>query len=673
MKVSAGVIAAVLLRQADAVSKERPIMKVVRMLQDMKAELEPELEDDKAVHENLTCWCETGGQQKEKAIELSESTIAQLESSMDENVAKMMELKEKRKVTMAEINSDHAGLTEANEMRIKENKAFHGEETDLIEAVMASKQAITVLGKHNPELAQVRAAARALQGFQQLAAKGLDKSSLEALKEFVQASKGAMSFLQIPGMKSYAPQSGQIFGILKQMASDFESSLSDAQKAELKSKTEYEALKAAKEDEIAAGKKAVTQLDSDLADFSEKHAQEAKELEDTKAQLANDQTFLATLKEKCANSEADYEKRVKDRLTEIAAVEDTIKILNDDSAFEAFDKTSNSADQTGSVVGFLQTSVEQSRRTRATSVLRRAASASSAPQLALLATAAQLDSFTKVKAEIDKLVVEYKQQQKDEVDKRDWCKDEFAKNGRDTQKGYDKKDSLQTKIADLTKSIETLTADIGTTETEVADTQEQMKRASENREGENAEYQQTISDQRVTQMILAKALDRMKQVYAFLQGPGAPHTQTSATKTDPGNGPAKFKEYEENAGGGRVLAMLEEVVADSKKSEDDAIASEVDGQTAYENMMKDSNKAITSNTKKITNLSEAAAKAKESLSMAGTDLKTTVAELGNLNDISGDLHKDCDFVIKNFDARQAARAAEIDAMIEAKNILSGMK
>ena len=47
--------------------------------------------------------------------------------------------------------------------------------------------------------------------------------------------------------------------------------------------------------------------DEDLADFSEKHAQEAKEREDTKAQLANDQTSLANLKEKRANTEADYE------------------------------------------------------------------------------------------------------------------------------------------------------------------------------------------------------------------------------------------------------------------------------------------------------------------------------------------------------------------------------
>merc|ERR1719174_3453646 len=165
----------------------------------------------------------------------------------------------------------------------------------------------------------------------------------------------------------------------------------------------------------------------------------------------------------------------------------------------------------------------------------------------------------------------------------------------------------------------------------------------------------------------------MKEVYAFVQGPGAPHIQTSGTKTDPGNGPARFKEYEENAGGGRVLKMLEDVMADSEKSEKDAFASEADAQAAYENLMKESNKAIKTNTQKITNLSESLAKAKESLSMAKTGRMATVGELENLNDVAGELHKQCDYLLKNFDARQAARAAEIDAMIEAKNILSGMK
>ena len=95
---------------SESAGKERPVMKIVRMCQDMKVELEAELEDDKAVHEKLQCWCETGGKEKAAAIELAEATIAQLEASMDGNVAKMLELKEKRKATLDEVNSDHAAL-----------------------------------------------------------------------------------------------------------------------------------------------------------------------------------------------------------------------------------------------------------------------------------------------------------------------------------------------------------------------------------------------------------------------------------------------------------------------------------------------------------------------------------------------------------------------------------
>merc|ERR1719456_1239082 len=312
-----------------------------------------------------------------------------------------------------------------------------------------------------------------------------------------------------------------------------------------------------------------------------------------------DEEFLKNLKEKCATMDADYDKRVKDRLTEIDAVSDTIKILNSDESFEAFDK------QEAPV--FLQTdsSAQKERRQKAVSALQRAARVSGSPQIALLAASAQLDASTKA----------------------------------------------------------------------VAEMMEQMKRASETREAENADFQTTVSDHRVMSMILTKALDRMKQVYALLQQqkPGAPHIQTSGTHTDPGNGPAKFKKYDQNAGGGRVVKMLEEVLADTKKTEDQAIASEQDSQSAYENFMKDSNKGITKEQQSQADMTGARASAKEELSMAETDFKETMTELEGLDQTNNDLHKSCDYILKNFDARQAARAAEMDALVEAKNILSGAK
>merc|ERR1719456_168894 len=329
-----------------------------------------------------------------------------------------------------------------------------------------------------------------------------------------------------------------------------------------------------------------------------------------------DEEFLKNLTEKCATMDADYDKRVKDRLTEIDAVTDTIKILNSDESFEAFDKMQAPV--------FLQTDAtenQKERRQQAVSALQRAARISGSPQIALLAASAQLDAFTEVKALIDKMVAELTKQQQDEVVHRDYCIEELNTNKRQTTAAYDKKDSLTAQIADLEKTIEKLTKDIDASEKAVAEMKNQMKRASETREAENADFQTTVSDHRVMSMILTKALDRMKQVYALLQQrkPGAPHIQTSGTHTDPGNGPAKFKKYEENAGGGRVVAMLEEIIADTKTTVDKAMASEQDSQSAYENFMKDSNKSLKKTTQSISDMTGAKATAKEELSMAKTD------------------------------------------------------
>eukprot|EP00928_Gymnodinium_smaydae_P052426 TRINITY_DN362_c2_g1_i1.p1 TRINITY_DN362_c2_g1~~TRINITY_DN362_c2_g1_i1.p1 ORF type:complete len:721 (-),score=239.42 TRINITY_DN362_c2_g1_i1:51-2108(-) len=659
--------------------KERPVMKVVRLLEDMKVELQRELDDDKQVHEKLSCWCATGEKEKSAAIEAGGARVEQLKSTMDAATAKVVELREKRASTLSEVDADHAALSKASALRLKESKAFQGEETDMMEAVAATKQAIVALSKHHPELAQVRQAAQRLQSTRVArllpSAGGLRSDQLTALRTFLRQAGSASSFLAIPGYQSYRPQSGQIYGLLKQMQEDFEASLSDAQKAEMKAKEDYEALKAAKEDEISSGRKAIVQLDADLAEYGEQHAQAAQELEDTQNQLGLDTTFLANLKSKCSESASEYDARVKSRLEEIAAVQDTIGILNSDESFDLFDKSVNSP------ASFLQTSEVsgeemQARRSRAALVLRRAAGPAHAAKLSLLAASAELDAFEKVKAEIDKMVAELNKQQKDEVEHRDWCTEEIAANGRATSAADDKKAALDTKIADEEKAIESLAAEIASTKSAIADMQEQMKRASENREAENGDFQQTVSDQRLTQMILQKAINRMKQVYAVAleqQEPGAPHIQTSGTHTDPGNGPARFTKYEQHAGGNRVVGLLETVLKDSKQTEDEACSSEEDSQTAYENYMKDSNKAIVQYSKSITSMEEARATSKESLAMAQGDVKSTVEELGGLHEMLGDLHKSCDFVLDNFAARQEARSAEIDSLKEAKAILSGMK
>merc|ERR1719326_76634 len=195
--------------------KTKPVMKVVGMLEDMKAELTKELEDDKAVYETLMCWCTTGKQDKTKAIEMAKANIGRLSAAMDEYSGKIAELKAKRKATMDELNADNTALGEATAQRMKDNKAFQTEEMDYLDAIGAAKGAVTALGKQNPDFAQVRKVALKLseaRATMRLAeASTLSSTRMNTLKSFLQASAGPSAFLAIPGIRSYAPQSGQIF------------------------------------------------------------------------------------------------------------------------------------------------------------------------------------------------------------------------------------------------------------------------------------------------------------------------------------------------------------------------------------------------------------------------------------------------------------------------------
>merc|ERR1719506_498576 len=292
----------------------------------------------------------------------------------------------------------------------------------------------------------------------------LDNLKQAAVKDFIHDAQGATSFLSIPGFKSYGSQSGQIFGILNQMLEDFEDHLNEIQIGERKAKRDYAALEAAKNDQIADGNKEVIDLDKRLGNTGESKAQAEKDLLEANEQLGSDTTFLANLKKSCKEHDEEFDTRMKDRLTEIKAVEQAIGFLNDEDSFKLFDKT----------LSFLQTSSaeaegEQMRRQSAASKLERIAAQTDSPVLAMLAGRVRLDAFTEVKKAISDMVTELTTQQKDEQDHKTWCTDEFHSNKKDTEAAESKKSNLEVKRDDLKKSKETLDDDIKTLNTEVAE------------------------------------------------------------------------------------------------------------------------------------------------------------------------------------------------------------
>merc|ERR1719262_576424 len=119
------------------------------------------------------------------------------------------------------------------------------------------------------------------------------------------------------------------------------------------------------------------------------------------------------------------------------------------------------------------------------------------------------------------------------------------------------------------------------------------------------------------------------------------------------------------------MGMIQQIINDAKAMEAEAIRSEEDAQKAYEDFVKETNASIEAKTKSIINKSEEKAKAETDLTQAQQDKEAVLLELEQLSNYNAELHQSCDFVMKNFEIRQTARDEEIEALKQAKAILSG--
>jgi uncharacterized small protein (DUF1192 family) len=625
----------------------------------MQTELQAEKEADQELYDKLTCWCETNGKDKTAAIAKANGMIEGLGSDIEGYTSKTAELEEQISSLKDEIAKNDAALRKADAMRQKDLAEFNADEKDMLQSIQALGNAVTVLSKHHDSFLQTTADSKeVLMTVRNSLVKALKKTLSKA--NLTPSQKGKVeSFLQQPaGFQSYAPASGQIFGILKQMKETFESNLSSSQKDETQAAEDFANLKAAKTLEMEKAQAMVDSKTQELADTVEKNEAAKQNKVDTEADLAADAKFLEDLKVRCKNADAEFEMRTKARAEELQAVAETIALLNSDEAHAMFGKT----------LGFLQMSSEtrrtNSRRTRAAAALRKTAAKTGSQELIGLAAEVQIAGFEKVKEAIKTMVDELKVQQKDEVKHRDWCIEEFAENKKQTVLGQDTMSDLQAKIADLTDTIDTLTKELADHQAEVDETKLQMKRAGEDREAENKEFQETVADQRAAQQILTMALNRMKETYGLVQsepGEAAPPP------------PEGFKEYGQNEGGGGVIGMIQEIIDESKTMEMDALKAEGDSQAAYESYTKNGNAAIKTLLKAITNKTEKKATDSAELIYSKESLSKTLKDLEALNTYKGTLHASCDFVLDNFEVRQEKRADEIEALRQAMDILSGAK
>jgi len=675
-----------------------PIRKVVTLLQSMTKKVEAEGEREKDLYEKFMCYCKTGGGDLSASIGAAGDKIPSVSSDIEATEAKLTGAKATLKQAQSDRTAAKEAMASATALREKEAQTYADFKAEHDTDIAAIAKATAAVSKGVAGSFLQTPAARVLQHV--VSKSDIPEADQQAITAFLSQSS------------DYAPQSGEIIGILKQMGDTMAANLNDATSTEEEAIQTYHGLLKAKKKEVEALTGTIEAKTKQIGELGVAIVRMKEDLADTQATLAEDQAFLANLDKSCSTKTAEWDERSKTRAEELVALADTVKVLNDDDALELFKKTLPAPS-----ASLLQVQAgESARRSRALSAVRVAqqnAIRQDKPRLDLLALALvgkksmSGAGFEKVVKMIDDMVSLLKKEQVDDEHKKEYCAMQFDVSD-------DKKKSLErtisgeeSAIATAKETIATLAQEISALEAGIKALDKAVAEATEQRKNENAEYKDLMASDTAAKEVLAFAKNRLNKFYNPNLYKPPPKVELSAedriysnqggevTTAAPGGiagtgiavlaqvsvhqhraappaPPATWGAYASKSEGSTgVIAMIDLLISDLEKEMTEAETDEKDAQGDYEQMMKDSASKRTTDSTALTEKGSAKADTEAEL-QAHSDSKAAGGKelMATMKYISS-LHAECDWLLQYFDARKEARTGEVDSLKKAKDVLSG--
>jgi len=663
-----------------------PIRKVVTMLQAMEKKVTAEGEKETELFEKFMCYCKNGDEALAKSIADAEEKVGQLPKDIEAAESEVKQLKADLKQHQTDRAAAKTAMAEATKIREKEAASFASLKAEADANIAAATKATAAVEKGMSGSFLQTQAAQVLRNLV-MGSNSIEDYAREELTAFL--SEG----------QNYAPASGQIVGILKQMTDTMNKDLAEATATEEAAIKAYDELMAAKEKEVNALTAAIEEKMVRLGKLQVEIVEMKEDLDDVSKSLVEDKKFLADLKKSCATKADEHAANMKLRSEELLALADTIKILNDDDALELFKKTLPAA--SASLLQLQVTVADQ--RQQALAVIR----ANRRPELNFIALALQGKKvdFSKVIGMIDEMVSTLKAEQQDDNDKKEYCETQF-------DLADDKKKALEREISNLEKAIEkenegikALSEEIKALEAGIKALDKSVAEATEQRKEENADYTELMASDGAAKEILGFAKNRLNKFYnpklykappkrklseeeqitvnmggtlAPTAAPGgiagtgvtvlAAVSNHAAPPPPPETAAAFSKKSEESNG---VIAMIDLMVKDLTKEMTEAKAEEENAQEDYEKAMKDAAEKRATDSKTLATKQKEKAELEAELE-ANTEKKgaTEATHMATLEHIQS-LHAECDWLLQYYTVRKEARAGEVESLKTAKAVLSG--
>merc|ERR1719456_2140074 len=491
-----------------------PIRKIVTLMQDMQKEIEAEGATEKELYDKFMCFCETGEGDLANSIAGNKAKIEELSSKHESETAEKSQIDQE----LVDHKSDREGaqkdVAEATAIRDKEKAEYEATAADSAANINALSGALPALeqGMGGAALLQTAGGSRLNKIFE--SAQDLDSYDKE----------NVLAFLQGKSEGDYAPQSGQIVGIMKQMLESMQKASADADADEAKAAAGFADLTASKNKEIQVATGAIESKTVRTGELAVSIVQTKNALDDTEDELKDNEATLATLKVQCVEKTKEFQSRSAARAEEVAAISEAIAILNDDDALDVFKKSVPSLAQTS--LGFLQKKDNKADKVKkAYAILAGAADIYKSQPLVLLSytmssklklaakTSMKEQSFGMIMKMIDQMLAILKREQGDDDKEHSYCEDELEKSNDESAATKDTLAQTEATITELKDNAASLQSDIAALTEEIKELDKSVAAATEQRKAEHAEYTNTVSLNEAASQLLAKAKNRLNKFY----------------------------------------------------------------------------------------------------------------------------------------------------------------
>eukprot|EP00933_Yihiella_yeosuensis_P031771 TRINITY_DN2538_c0_g1_i1.p1 TRINITY_DN2538_c0_g1~~TRINITY_DN2538_c0_g1_i1.p1 ORF type:complete len:717 (-),score=237.35 TRINITY_DN2538_c0_g1_i1:69-2219(-) len=675
------------------------VAKVIEMLEGLSAKVEAEGTAERKTYEKYARWCGETQEEKEGEITTGKDSIVELKAAIKtgeadkENQIDAISGDGGFEQTIAELEKT---IADDIEQRKKDKATYEAANKETEKAIEGLDKAVEAMRASQPEVLLQEGTRHELRSAALLA----DALGFEG--------KDALKALAAP-TQDYNFHSGGIIEMLEKLQADFREADRTADEEEMKAFSSFTASQIALKAALTKNQRNLETAKEAKGAAIAKVGQAKKDLEETEAELADDEKYLADLIEMCDEKKRTYDQRSSTRNGELAALTEATQIMKDSTGkksdansllFEVAAKAAetpavlrsaeidaelieqatsflqvaeakhlpirflrgamseNAVDRRQEAVNFLMKMAEETHKGRFVAFAQKAAKFS-----------AHADVFGEIKRMIADQIESLKNKAAESQSRKASCDKRISESTVKRDNANQEVNELNTKMMESEARRDELAEDIKRLKSEIETIAEEVKNATASRNQESAENAANIEEAEIALSGVDAAMKVIKDFYGANKENEVALVQKNSkngnSQPDKDAPDASFKNKEAYKGSQEastgIVGMLEVIQSDFQRSVSDTKAAEKSASKQHTKFLGEAdistNKKKTASDAKKKFLSETVEQLGEEESSLNTQLGILRSGIGEL----AALDEECGSQV-SYEERKAARAEEIKAL-----------